>query len=62
MPRGRLHLNVPVFKQREINIAERCALSLWNGIDYESAKEMETSDADFLAEYAIAFDAAALPG
>jgi hypothetical protein len=57
MPRGRPHLNVPRFTQTEIDIAQRCALSLWNGVDYENGKDMEASDAEFLAEYALACEA-----
>jgi hypothetical protein len=57
MPLGRPHLLVPQFTQNEVDIAHRCALSLWHGIDYETAKTMETSDAEFLAEYALACDA-----
>mgnify|MGYP006273816075 CR=1 FL=1 len=57
MPRGRPHLNVPVFSQRLIDIAEICALSLWRGTDYESGEKMETSDEAFLAEYALGFEA-----
>jgi hypothetical protein len=40
----------------EMALAERCALLLWQGTDYETGKTMEVSDAEFLAEYALACD------
>jgi len=57
MPRGRPHLRVPIFSQRHINLAQRCALALWKGIDYETGRKMQFSDSEFLAEYTLGFEA-----
>ena len=56
MPTGRPHLPVPRFTMTEMALAEHCALLLWHGTDYETGKTMEVSDAEFLAEYAMACD------
>jgi hypothetical protein len=57
MPKGRTCLQVPLFSKNELDDALDCSILLWNGIDYETGKGMETSDQEFLEEFYLAFEA-----
>lgn len=55
MPKRRLFKPVPKFSAYQVKLAELCALDLWNGIDYETGKQMEVSDEELLVDFAIPF-------
>jgi hypothetical protein len=56
MPKGRSHLQVPVFTRAHLDQAADCSMLLWEGVDYETGKDMETSDCEFLEEFYLAFE------
>jgi hypothetical protein len=37
-------VQIPIFTQREIWVAECCALALWRGISFETLKQIAPSD------------------
>jgi hypothetical protein len=55
MATRRLFKTVPKFTAYEVKLAELCAMDLWSGINYETGEEMEVSDEEFLADFAIPF-------
>jgi hypothetical protein len=55
MPKRRSFKPVPKFSAYQVKLAELCALDLWNGIDYETGKEMEVSDEELLVDFAVPF-------
>ena len=55
MATRRLFKTVPKFTAYEVKLAELCALDLWNGIDYETGKDMEVSDEELIVDFAVPF-------
>lgn len=52
MAKGRLPLAVPKLTPYEVKLAELCALDVWDGIDYQTGKELKVRDEVFLANFA----------
>jgi len=52
MPKAFAHVPVPKFSASEIALAEVCAAELWNGLDYQTGKELNVSDEDLLVMFA----------
>lgn len=48
MAKGRLPLAVPRLTAYEVELAELCALDLWDGINYQTGKELKVRDEVFL--------------
>jgi len=48
-------VQVPLFTQREIWVAECCALALWNGISFETLKQISPSDEVLLSNFDLGF-------
>ena len=48
-------VQIPLFTQREIWVAECCALALWNGISFETLKHLVPSDEVLLANFDLGF-------
>ena len=51
MAKGRLPLAVPKLTPYEVKLGELCALDLWDGIDYQTGKELKVRDEVFLANF-----------
>lgn len=51
MAKGRTPLAVPKLTPYEIKLGELCALDLWEGIDYQTGKEIAVRDEVFLANF-----------
>ena len=51
MGKAGLPLAVPKLTLYEVKLAELCALDLWDGIDYQSGKELKVRDEVFLANF-----------
>jgi hypothetical protein len=51
MAKGRLPLAVPKLTSYEVKLGELCALDLWDGIDYQTGKELKVRDEVFLANF-----------
>jgi hypothetical protein len=49
------HKNVPKFSKFKLKIAELSAISIWNGIDYETGKEIFISDEELLKTFSVSF-------
>lgn len=52
MPAGKPHKSVPLFSKTELDIANDCAVLLWNGISFETGKET-TSDETLMSYFSI---------
>jgi hypothetical protein len=52
MAKALTHITVPKFSASHLALAEVCATELWNGIDYQTGKELEFSDEDLLVMFA----------
>lgn len=52
MPKAFAHVPVPKFSASEIALAEVCAAELWNGLDFQTGKELNVSDEDLLVMFA----------
>ena len=57
MPVGKSFKTVPQFSLHEIRLAYLCAWHLWDGLDFETGKEIECSDEDLLVRFAVSFQA-----
>lgn len=51
MPAGKPHKSVPVFSKAELDIANDCAVLLWNGISFETGRKT-TSDEKLMSYFA----------
>jgi hypothetical protein len=49
------HKNVPKFSKFKLKIAELSAISIWNGINYETGKEIFISDEELLKTFSVSF-------
>ena len=52
MPKAFGHVPVPKFSASHLALAEVCATELWNGLDYQTGKELDVSDEDLLVMFA----------
>lgn len=50
MPAGKPHKSVPSFTRRELDIANKCAVLLWNGISFETGRAT-TSDEELMSYF-----------
>lgn len=48
-------VQIPIFTQREIWVAECCALALWRGISFETLKQIAPSDEVLLNNFDLGF-------
>ena len=51
MAKAFAHVPVPKFSANQLALAEVCAVELWNGFDYQTAKEFDVSDEDLLVMF-----------
>ena len=55
MATRRQSIPVPIFSAYEISLAQECAISLWQGVDFESGLTKELSDEELLHSFSMAF-------
>jgi hypothetical protein len=51
MAKALAHIPVPKFSANELALAEVCSVELWNGLDYQTGKELDASDEDLLVMF-----------